>query len=276
LPEAVVWLALVFLGIAVGAYGTLIGAGGGFLLAPLLLIVYPEQAPEIVTSISLCAVLFNSASGSLAYARQKRIDYAVAITFAVAEVPGAIAGALTTGLFPRDLFEGLFGLILMSVAVLLLRPPVTPVLTVRPTGLRFRRTHTDAQGETYAYSFNPVNGAIVGLGIGFLSATFGVGGGFIYVPAMVLFMRFPAYIATATSTFALLFASSGAVIVHLLGGHYADVVGETLSLAAGVVIGAQIGAAVSARLVSRQVIVLRLMSGALLVIGVRLMVGALL
>ena len=40
------------LGVAVGAIGTLIGAGGGFLLAPILILLYPREAPETITSIS--------------------------------------------------------------------------------------------------------------------------------------------------------------------------------------------------------------------------------
>ncbi len=57
------------LGFLVGAYGTLIGAGGGFVLMPVLLVLYPGQSPELLTSISLAVVFFNAASGSWAYAR---------------------------------------------------------------------------------------------------------------------------------------------------------------------------------------------------------------
>jgi uncharacterized membrane protein YfcA len=67
-----VWLAL--LGLAVGTFGTLVGAGGGFILTPVLLVVYPELTPAQITSISLLVVFFNALSGSVAYARLKRID----------------------------------------------------------------------------------------------------------------------------------------------------------------------------------------------------------
>jgi uncharacterized membrane protein YfcA len=274
--DVVVWLGLVLLGVAVGAYGTLIGAGGGFVLAPVLLILYPGKAPELITSISLFAVLANSLSGSIAYGRQKRIDYQVAFIFAATEVPGAIGGALTTQLIPRSLFEGLFGLILLAVAVLLLLRPVTPVIAGRRRGLAMQRIHTDAHGDTYLYYFNPLHGCLVGLAIGYFSSAFGVGGGFIYVPAMVLAMRFPIYIATATSTFALMFASATATTVHVSAGHFEEVVAEALTLAAGVVIGAQVGAFVSARIGSRQAIVLRLLSPGLVAVGLRLLVGSLL
>src|SRR6185295_1618467 len=63
------------LGLLVGAFGTLIGAGGGFILVPILLLMYPNETSERIASISLAVVFFNAFSGSLAYARMKRIDY---------------------------------------------------------------------------------------------------------------------------------------------------------------------------------------------------------
>src|SRR5262249_48831249 len=62
---------LVPIGALVRAFGTLIGAGGGFLLVPLLLLLYPGDQPETITSISLAGVFFNAFSGSIAYARMK-------------------------------------------------------------------------------------------------------------------------------------------------------------------------------------------------------------
>jgi uncharacterized membrane protein YfcA len=93
---------------------------------------------------------------------------------------------------------------------------------------------------------------------------------------MVLLMRVPSYIATATSTFALMFTSGTGALVHVLEGHYSDVLGEEMSLAVGVLIGAQLGAVMSGRLQSRQGIVLRLLSIALMLVGLRLLLGGLL
>jgi len=50
---------LIALGLALGALGTLIGAGGGFVLLPVLLVLYPRASPETITSISL-AVVFST------------------------------------------------------------------------------------------------------------------------------------------------------------------------------------------------------------------------
>jgi uncharacterized membrane protein YfcA len=85
---------LVLLGIGVGGVGTLVGAGGGFLLTPVLLLVYPHDSPRTITAISLAAVWANSTSGTLAYARQRRIDLRNGVVFGIATLPGAVGGAL--------------------------------------------------------------------------------------------------------------------------------------------------------------------------------------
>src|SRR6185437_10412328 len=103
-----VYLWLFPLGIAIGAFGTLIGAGGGFILVPILLIVYPHEDTELITSISLAVVFFNALSGSWAYSRMKRIDYKSGMIFAVATIPGAILGAVSTAYVPRHAFDLIF------------------------------------------------------------------------------------------------------------------------------------------------------------------------
>lgn len=120
-PTVAIRLAL--LGVAVGSFGTLAGAGGGFLLAPILLVVYPDESPETITAISLAVVLVNAAAGSVAYGRQRRIDYRSGFAFGIAGIPGAILGAFVVGVVPRRPFDAAFALLLLAVGVWLLLPP---------------------------------------------------------------------------------------------------------------------------------------------------------
>src|SRR4030042_4661092 len=114
---------LIPLGFLIGTYGTLIGAGGGFILMPILLLLFPGENPELLTSISLAVVFFNAFSGSVAYAQMRRIDYRSGFLFSAATIPGAILGALTTAYIPRRLFDGIFGFLMIAASVfLLLRP----------------------------------------------------------------------------------------------------------------------------------------------------------
>ncbi len=95
-------------GLAVGTLGTLVGAGGGFLLGPVLLLAYPHDSPETIASISLAVVFLNALSGTFAYARMKRVDYRSGFLLSAATIPGAILGAVTTAFVPRRTFDLLF------------------------------------------------------------------------------------------------------------------------------------------------------------------------
>src|SRR6185503_14091155 len=143
------------LGLLLGAFGTLIGAGGGFLLVPLLLLLYPQDSPETITSISLAVVFFNASSGSVAYARMKRVDYFSGAIFAAAAIPGAMLGAVAVSYIPRRAFDGLFGVILFAVGIALLvrRPPESsPAATAG--GGRTTRTVTEADGTRHVFSYS--------------------------------------------------------------------------------------------------------------------------
>jgi hypothetical protein len=275
-PEWLVWPGLVLLGVGVGSYGALIGAGGGFILVPILIILYPELEPEVITAISLGVVWTNATSANIAYVRQRRIDFLAGGLFASATIPGAVIGALAVRLFEGRAFEIAFAVLMLVVAAWLLLPRPNRIL-VTPAPPRYvRRAITDANGFIYAFSFDPVLGVVLGLLIGVVASLFGVGGGIFYVPAMVLVMRFPAYIAVATSTFVLMFTAATGTIVHLLDGNYAGVEAKTVAIAAGTLLGAQIGALVSARLARHQILVLRLLSAALIVVSLRQLLAALL
>lgn len=276
MPEWLVWPGLVALGVGVGAYGTMIGAGGGFVLVPLLIVLYPEYGPEVITGISLAVVWTNATSGAIAYSRQRRIDFVAGGMFAAATLPGAIGGALLIGKVHGTAFEVAFAVMLLLVATWLLLPRPNRLLVSPPPGRYVRRLLTDAAGDTYSYSFDPVLGIAMGLVVGAVASLFGVGGGIFYVPAMVLLMRFPAYIAVATSTFVLMFTAGAGSIVHVFTGTYAGVVVETIALAVGTVAGGQIGALISRRLARRQAIILRLLSAALVLVGLRQLIAALL
>ena len=68
-------IALVGGGLLAGTYGSLIGAGGGFIMVPLLLLLFPDESPAVIAASSLFAVLFTGISSTTAYAFIKRIDY---------------------------------------------------------------------------------------------------------------------------------------------------------------------------------------------------------
>jgi uncharacterized membrane protein YfcA len=252
------YLWLIPLGFGIGACGTLIGAGGGFILVPLLLLLYPEENPEIITSISLAVVFFNALSGSVAYGRLKRIDYKSGFLFSAAGIPGAVLGALTTSLLSRRLFNLVFGILMIVAAVyLLLRPHAKEVVKLTdPRSEKLKgdshdsmaRSFVDAAGLHYNFSYNPVIGVGLSFFVGYVSSLLGIGGGFIHVPALVHLLNFPVHIATATSHFILSIMAFTGTSVHIATGAFYRGVRRTIALSVGVVLGAQLGAWLSERI----------------------------
>jgi uncharacterized protein len=275
------YLWLLPLGFLIGAFGTLIGAGGGFILVPILLLVYPNEKTELITAISLAVVFFNALSGSFAYARMKRVDYKSGIVFSIATIPGAILGALSTAYVPRRAFDLIFG-ILMTIAAVVLwlsakedrststRPKVVQVSEKARTRLTQRHL-VDAEGVHYDYAFDLRLGTVLSIFVGYLSSLLGVGGGFIHVPALTRLLNFPVHIATATSHFVLAVMALTGTLVHVVQGVFVHGARRTAVLAIGVLVGAQAGAWISNRVGGKMII--RGLAVALLFVGIRLILA---
>ncbi len=275
--ESYLWL--IPLGFVLGAYGTLIGAGGGFVLVPVLLLLYPDESPEIIAGIALAVVFFNALSGSLAYARMKRIDYKSGLIFSVATIPGALSGALSTAYIPRRLFDQILGVLMITASIYLLLSNAgaeekTKVSAPRNPSTRshhgyLTRTLVDAEGITQTFSYNPVLGVVLSLFVGYVSSLLGIGGGIVHVPALARLLNFPVHIATATSHFILAIMAFTGTSVHIVTGTFAHGVGRTVALAIGALPGAQVGAHLSSRVHGDWII--RGLAVALLFVGIRIL-----
>lgn len=264
------YLWLIPVGVLVGAYGTLIGAGGGFVLVPFLLMLYPRESPEVVTSISLAVVFFNALSGSIAYARHRRIDYQAGRQFALATIPGAILGALSTAYIPRRVFDIILGLIMLTGSGLLLWRPLH--IEKRQTEQETRypaHTIVESDGGVHTFTYNPKTGMWLSLVVGYLSSLLGIGGGIIHVPALVHLLNFPVHIATATSHFVLAIMAATGTLVHIGTGTFHHGVRRTIALGMGVLVGAQLGAWGSHKIQGEWII--RGLAIALGLVGVRLL-----
>jgi uncharacterized protein len=259
----------------VGAFGTLVGAGGGFILVPVLLFLHPERPPQEITAISLLVVFLNSVSGTAAYARQVRIDYRSALWFALATLPGAVTGALLVGMVPRRMFDGVFAAVLVSVALyLVLRSGVAAIrepVTGRGVVERMIR---DRYGNTFFYAFSLPRGIGLSAGIGLLSSLLGIGGGIFFVPAMATLLHFPVHVAVATSQLIVGLIAAEASTVHAITGTltWNKALGEAGLLALGAIPGAQLGAWLGRRLGGP--IISRILALGLIVVGARLAIQA--
>jgi uncharacterized protein len=267
---------LIITGFLIGMFGTLIGAGGGFILMPILILWYPELSPETITAISIVIVAANAISGSIAYARSGRIDFKAGLLFAMFTIPGSILGVLTTQYIPRNLFKILFGILLVALALYLFLKhdkPTTP-LKVDENKKRWKHhTLKDAAGISYSYTYNQNKGILISILVGYLSPLLGIGGGIIHVPALVQWLQFPVFVATATSHFILAIMSTVSVAVHVIKGSYNDpkILHMVIGLIIGVIPGAQIGAWLSHKFKGNTII--RVLAVCLGLVGIRILLS---
>jgi uncharacterized protein len=185
-------------------------------------------------------------------------------------MPGAVVGALAVDHVPRRAFDVVMAVLLLATAMWLFigSRRETPL-----TGSRGSlRTIVDKQGTVSTYRVPVARGALFSVGVGFLSSFLGIGGGIIHVPLLVQALGFPVHVATATSHFVLVFMSGTGAITHLLQGSYRVGHGllRTAALSVGVVAGAQLGARISLR--TSGPMIQRILSVALIALGVRLMI----
>ncbi len=244
------WLWLPLLGFGIGALGTLVGASGGFILVPVLLFVYPDDPPAMITAISLAVVFLNALSGSLAYARQRRIDYRSGLLFAAAAVPGAVLGAWAVRFVTRGLFNLVFGALLLAVALLVALRPVPHPYEHKHRPGQWERALVDRAGHHYRWSYRAEVGVALSFLVGFISSLLGIGGGIIHVPVLAI----TAFAGTLT---------------HVLSGEFGAAWSRTLLIGAGVVAGAQLGAALAPR--ARPSVITRSLALALALVGARLL-----
>ena len=258
------------IGLFTGTLGTLIGAGGGFILMPVLLLLFPSMNVEDVTMISMIVIFFNALSGTLAYSRMKRIDYYAGIIFAIATVPGSIIGTFITTVIERNAFNIIFGffLILMSALLIFFRNSENEKIANKDGKFLRKCDITDKYGKSFRYSYNYITGIIISIFTGFISPIFGIGGGIIHVPAMIKILCFPAHIATATSHFTLMMMSLVSVVTHLFVSRESFIFLYSGLLIVGVIPGAQLGSHLSKRTKDKHIIII--LALALCIAGIRI------
>ncbi|MDP4283381.1 MAG: sulfite exporter TauE/SafE family protein [Bacteroidota bacterium] len=267
---------LLLIGFIIGAIGTLIGAGGGFILVPLLIIIQPTFTPETITAISMAVVAANAISGSVAYMTTKRVDYKAGIIFAICTIPGSILGVYTTKIIPINVFDIIFGIMLLGLAVFLFLKGGEKESDKKPVTEHKGWVHqhlTDKWNIHYDYAYDIRKGIILSILVGYFSPLLGIGGGIIHVPAMAEWLLFPVHIATATSHFILAIMATVSVIVHITEGSYNDplILKMVIGLVIGVIPGAQLGAYLSRKIHGK--IIIKALAISLGIVGIRILIS---
>ncbi len=217
---------LLLTGWIAGTVGSLIGLGGGIITVPVLLYLSSatrlmDISPQVIVATSLVVIVITALSSTISYTRQGKIDYRSGLLFAVGSCPGAVLGVWINQYLHTDqfvLYFGLFLLIAAGLLILKLKPVVSSATRTSfiSLPLTFSKTYTDQQtGEESIYGYSLLSALLVSFCVGVVSSLFGVGGGILMVPAMLLLFRFPPQAATATSMFIVLLTAMLGSVTNL-------------------------------------------------------------
>lgn len=208
-------LALVFGGV-VGLSLGLTGGGGSIFAVPLLvygLAVPPREA----VGVSLAAVGATALVGALERLRARQVEVRPGLLFAVAGMVGAPFGSWLAGQITETLLLLLFAILMLLIAARMWLKSSVKAETRLPSetaeGPSCRR---DPAGNLLLTSRCAVVLSVVGVLTGVLSGLFGVGGGFVIVPALVMFSGMRIHRAIATSLLVIALISASGVSGHLL------------------------------------------------------------
>lgn len=228
-------LVLVLVGAAIGAYASAIGSGGGFIIAPLLLLRHETSDPSEITAASLSVVLMLSTMSSALYWRAGRLDLRLALVLAAAAIPGALAGGALTALIPRRVFGLGISALLLGIGLRMIVRPRVLIREPKPGG--WHREFLDRRGELYLYRV-PLLQALAGTtAASFIASLSGIGGGPFFMPLATRVMRLPHAVAVAVAQVMFVGLASTAVALHLLSGHAAEPMLDVPWLGAGVLLG---------------------------------------
>ncbi|MGL6043205.1 MAG: sulfite exporter TauE/SafE family protein [Sandaracinobacteroides sp.] len=243
-------------GAAIGLILGLIGAGGSILAVPLL--VYVVGVPDVHAAIGTAAVAvsINALLSLAGHARAGTVKWGCALVFAAAGSLGALAGARAGKATDPDILLALFGLLMLGVGLSMLRKR----RTVPDPGVRLSRE----SAPRLLPRLIPL-----GLGTGLLAGFFGIGGGFLIVPALMLATAMPIANAVGTSLVVVFALGATTAASYALAGHVDWAL--TGLLVAGGAAGALIGILAGKRMTGGKDLLTRLF--ALIVIATGLFVG---
>ena len=224
-------------GLAIGVVVATVGGGGAILALPVFVYVL-DQGVSPASTASLIVVALAASFGAGSQARQGQLCWRLALGFSVPAALGAYLGTLANEeVDPRTL-------VLAFVPVMLLAATVTY--------RRGEEAETDDDGERGECP-RAISGraSASGLGVGALTGFFGVGGGFLIVPALTMLLRLSVRRAIATSLAIITLTGLAALASHLAAGSDPDW-GLTAVLAVSAAVGALLGSSLGRRLEPRR------------------------
>ncbi|WP_281182855.1 sulfite exporter TauE/SafE family protein [Staphylococcus schleiferi] len=264
---------LILVGFLSAIIGSLVGIGGGIIIVPTLIYFGVTMnfldgiTPQTAIGTSSIILIATGLSSTIGYLKQKQVDIKNGFLFLIGIIPGALIGAYLSQYLTIHSFNLYFGIFLIVVAVMLMiRHRIPPIKAFQQE--RYMKSFTDAHGEHYRYGVVPSIAIIASFVIGLTAGLFGIGGGALMTPLMLLVFRFPPHVAVGTSMMMIFFSSLTGSVGHIVLGHV--LWGYSIILIISSWIGAQIGVKLNKTVKSDTVVlILRLV---MLALGVYLII----
>ncbi|UFJ38920.1 sulfite exporter TauE/SafE family protein [Brevibacillus humidisoli] len=243
------------IGFATGIIGTIVGAGGGFLVMPILLLLYQVE-PIYAAGTSLFMVVLNGLAGTVSYLRRGKVDIKNGLQFTSIAFIGVLLGIYFTLLIDPHTFRVLFGVLVIGLACwMIIRQPM------------------DGCAEA-SFSFGwqelsvarRVGAFVLLIAIGVISSLTGIGGGPFLVPFLVYLLGYPLKLGVATSQFVV--TCLALLSFAFYASHGFVVWPEGIGLGIGAIVGAPLGVYMSRLISSRHLVYL--LSSLLFLTGFRL------
>lgn len=240
-----VYIISFLIGIIAAFIGSLAGLGGGIILIPSLLLLnqfvdaFSWATPQKIVGISLIVMIVTALSSTISYAKKKRVDYKTGRLFLYGSIPGGVMGSWLNQFVNADKFSLYFGILMIVLSLLFfVKRKSPPAKDASANDKTIRTFQVDEKAYRYAIPF--WSAFIISLIVGTVSGLFGIGGGSIMVPAMIILFGIPAHIAAATSMFMIFFISIISASTHIILGHISW--GHVIFFVPGAWIGGTIGA----------------------------------
>ncbi|MFC4355097.1 sulfite exporter TauE/SafE family protein [Chryseomicrobium palamuruense] len=250
------WVLLVAAGLFSGIVGALVGLGGGIILVPAIVYLgaigwLEGITPQTVVGLSVLMMIFTGLSSTLAYMKKNTVDFKSGFIFFAGSAPGTVIGAFVNKGLDLPSFQLYFGVMMVFISILLLlRKCLKPVRWFVDHGKQ--TTLTVARG-TYVYGYPIWFALLLTFIIGFSSGLFGISGGAMLVPAMILLFLFPPHLAVGTSMFMIFLSALVNSVTHISLGNVPWL--YTIPVIPAAYIGAKVGAYLNQRLNSEHLVV---------------------
>lgn len=246
-------LLLITAGVAAGTVGSMVGVGGGMIIIPLLTQYYGWDF-EHARATSLLAVIATSGGVAVATGRERFVNQRLALVLALPTVVIALVNALVTSKVNVTFLYGLFAAVLLTTSLLMWRGQDPDERDGEEPGEEeaeagpYDGAYVDPKsGERVSYQVRYLKGILGISGLaGAISGLLGVGGGVFQVPAMTLLARVPIRAAAATSNLILGMTAAASLPIYFGRGHVRPL--ESAAVLLGVLAGAFVGTAISARI----------------------------